>query len=70
METLAKVSGASVGVALLAVIILEGGIYMVLFAPRRIAKLKQEGREEGLQEGRRQALQEYNAALKGWYERF
>lgn len=51
---------------------------MVLFAPRRIAKLKQEGRkegrEEGLQEGReegrRQALQEYNAAVKGWYERF
>ena len=39
---------------------------MVLFAPRRIAKLLQRGREEGRQE----ALDEYQAALTGWYERF
>ena len=35
---------------------------MVLFAPRRIAKLLQRGREE--------ALAEYQTALTAWYERF
>ncbi len=39
---------------------------MVLFAPRRIAKLLQRGRQEGRQE----ALQEYQTALTAWYERF
>ena len=62
MSTLGEVSSASVGVALLAVIVLEGGTYMVLFAPRRIAKLLQRGREE--------ALAEYQTALTAWYERF
>ena len=70
MATLGQVSSASVGTALLGVILLEGGIYMVLFAPRRIAKLKAQGREEGRREGRTEGRQEVQAALKEWYERF
>ena len=46
MSTLGVVSSASLGVALLAIINLEGVMYMVLFAPRRIKELIEKGRQE------------------------
>ena len=46
MSTLGVVSSASLGVALLAIINLEGVMYMVLFAPRRIEELIEKGRQE------------------------
>ncbi len=65
MSTLGVVSSASLGVALLAIIILEGVTYMVLFAPRRIKELIEQGR----QEGRVEALQESNAEWEAWLQR-
>ena len=47
----AAIFAVSAGVALLSAIIAEGVGYMVLLIPRRIKKLKDEGRAEGVQEG-------------------
>ena len=61
MATLAAVSSASLGLALLAIILLEGVTYMVLFAPRRIKELIEKGRREGRQES--------DAAWEAWLQR-
>ena len=63
IDLLGDVSSASAGTALLTIIGWEGLKYlMVLFAAGRIKKLKEEGRqeglEEGLQEGRKEGLHE------------
>ena len=58
--TLSNILGASVWVALTSVIILEGVVVMVLFAPAIIEKWKEKGRVEG----REQARREYQAMLE------
>ncbi len=79
---LAAIFGVSVGIALLAAIIVEVTGRMVLLIPRAWNKLKedsrregreegrQEGREEGRQEARQEARQESSERLKEAYERF
>ena len=60
--TLSNILGASVWVALTSVIILEGVVVMVLFAPGIMEKLKEkgrvEGRAEGLEKGRAEGLEQ------------
>ena len=71
---LAAIFGVSVGIALLAAIIVEVTGRMVLLIPRAWNKLKEdsrrEGREEGREEGRKEARQESSERLKEAYERF
>ena len=54
----AAIFAVSAGAALLSAIIAEGVGYMVLLIPRRIKKLKDEGRAEGREEGRAEGVQE------------
>ena len=55
--TLAAIFTVSVGTALTAAVLAEGVGYMVLLIPRRIKKLKDEGRKEGLKRGIEQGLE-------------
>ena len=67
IDLLGDVSSASAGTAFLVVIGWEGLKYlMVLFAAGRIKKLKEEGRQEGLEEGQQAERQKWEA----WYRRF
>ena len=52
--TLAAIFTVSVGTALTAAILAEGVGYVVLLIPKRIKKLKAEGRREGRREGRKE----------------
>ena len=75
---LAAIFGVSVGIALLAAIIVEVTGRMVLLIPRAWNKLKEdsrregreEGREAGREAGREEARQESSERLKEAYERF
>ena len=57
----AAIFAVSAGAALLSAIIAEGVGYMVLLIPRRIKKLKDEGRAEGRAEGRTEGRAEGRA---------
>ena len=67
---LAAIFGVSVGIALLAAIIVEVTGRMVLLIPRAWNKLKEDSRREGREEGREEARQESSERLKEAYERF
>ena len=56
--TLAAIFTVSVGTALTSAIIAEGVGYVVLLIPKRVKKLKDEGRREGRVEGRMEARSE------------
>ena len=56
--TLAAIFGVSLGMALTSAIISEGVGYVVLLIPKRIKKLKAEGRKEGRKEGRQEGRRE------------
>ena len=56
--TLAAIFTVSVGTALTSAIIAEGVGYVVLLIPKRVKKLKDEGRREGRVEGRMEARAE------------
>ena len=56
--TLAAIFTVSVGTALTSAIIAEGVGYVVLLIPKRVKKLKDEGRREGRAEGRMEARAE------------
>ena len=65
---LAAIFGAAVGIALLSGIFVEGVGRMVLLIPAVVKRLRDQGREEGLQqglEGQRNLQQQWMA----WYER-
>jgi hypothetical protein len=52
VHVLSSIFSASVGIALLVFVIVEAVGFMILLIPARIKKLKDEGREEGLEEGK------------------
>lgn len=56
--TLSEIATASFGVAFWLAIILELGVYMVLFAPSKARELREEGRQQGLKEGREEGRKE------------
>lgn len=56
--TLAAIYAVSAGTALTAAIITEGAGYVILLIPKRIKKLKDEGRKEGREEGREEGRME------------
>lgn len=62
---LAAIGGASITIALFVAIVTEGIGFMVLLIPRRVKKLKDEGRQEGREEGREETHREWMA----WYRR-
>ena len=64
MSTLSDVCSSSIGLALLSVVALEGVIFLVLFAPRRIRQLREEGRRQVIEE-----IREYNSKLSAWQRR-
>ena len=59
--TLAAIFTVSVGTALTSAIIAEGVGYVVLLIPKRVKKLKDEGRREGRMEGRVEGRMEARA---------
>ena len=61
--TLAAVFTVSVGTALTAAILAEGVGYVVLLIPRRIKKLKNEGRREGRKEARKEERERFGKAI-------
>ena len=61
--TLAAIFTVSVGTALTSAIIAEGVGYMVLLIPKRVKKLKDEGRREGRMEERAEARERAGKAF-------
>lgn len=61
--TLSEIATASFGIAFWLAIILELGVYMVLFAPSKSKELREEGRQQGLKEGRKEALKELQPVI-------
>ena len=62
---LAAIFGSAAGGSAVFTIVVEAGGYMVLLIPARIKKLKNEGREEGIEVGREAGLTEG----RGWGKR-
>ena len=62
--TLAAIFTVSVGTALTSAIIAEGVGYVVLLIPKRVKKLKDEGRREGRMEGRVEGRREERAEAR------
>jgi hypothetical protein len=64
MTTLSEVCSSSIGLALLSVVVLEGGVFVVLFAPRRIRQLIERGRRQVIEE-----VRGYNSKVIAWQMR-
>ncbi len=77
MSTLSDVFSVALGSALSLAILVEGGVSMVLFAPKIMRRFREQGRQQGLEEGRQEGivegrqegLQEANAAWEAWNNR-
>ena len=63
LVTLAAIYAVSAGTALTAAAIAEGVGYVVLLIPKRIKKLKDEGRREGRKEGRQKERRRFGKAV-------
>ena len=61
--TLSEIATASFGIAFWLAIILELGVYMVLFAPSKANELREQGRQRGLKEGREEVLKELQPVI-------
>ena len=69
---LAAIFGAAVGIALLSGIFVEGVGRMVLLIPAVVKRLRDQGREEGLERGREEGLEGQRNLQQqwvSWYER-
>ena len=62
--TLSEIATASFGIAFWLAIILELGVFMVLFAPSKAKELREQGRQRGIKEGREEVLKELQPVIE------